>query len=75
VCDAALGMLVPFGDEAALEQALDAALGRRWDAAAIRRHAEDNTWERRVRMLVQVFRGLHAERGAALNDTQEASRA
>ncbi len=58
VCDGRLGIVVPFSDAAALERALDDALRRQWDAGAIRRHAEANTWELRVQVLLEEFRSL-----------------
>jgi len=64
VCRPELGSVVPFGDAAALQQAIGDALARRWDAAAIRRHAEANGWERRVAELVAELRALHERRPA-----------
>lgn len=58
VCDPELGMIVPFGDAAALEQALREALAKAWDRAAIRRHAEANDWEGRVDVLCELFQEL-----------------
>ncbi len=58
VSNDALGILVAFGDAAALEAAVDAALARDWDRSALRRHAEANTWDRRVQVLVDEFVGL-----------------
>jgi glycosyltransferase involved in cell wall biosynthesis len=58
VCSDNLGIIVPFGDAEALTQALQAALGRRWDRQAIRGYAEDNTWDRRVEALTTQFRRL-----------------
>lgn len=58
VCSDDLGALVPFGDSAALEAALDSALTRSWDRQLLRRHAEANTWDRRVEVLVEEFAGL-----------------
>jgi glycosyltransferase involved in cell wall biosynthesis len=67
VSGAALGTVVPFGDAAALQAAIAAALARDWDRAAIRRHAEDNDWDGRVAILVAEFRALGADRhGAAM---------
>ncbi|MDE2276160.1 MAG: glycosyltransferase, partial [Burkholderiales bacterium] len=60
---AALGCLVPFGDAGRLRQAIEQALTTPWDRAAIRRHAEEHTWDRRVDELVALFRQLH-ERAA-----------
>jgi glycosyltransferase involved in cell wall biosynthesis len=58
VCDPELGIIVPFGDGAALEQALRDALDKSWDRAAIRRHAEANDWEGRVDVLCELFQSL-----------------
>ncbi|MBI3154375.1 MAG: glycosyltransferase [Burkholderiales bacterium] len=64
VCSEALGTIVPFGDAAALARSIEHALTQRWDAAAIRTHAERNTWDLRVRTLLDEFRSLHtASRG------------
>lgn len=64
VCDDGLGRIVPFDDQAALAAALERALRTDWDRAAIRRHAEANTWDRRVEVLVDEFRRIHAGSGA-----------
>lgn len=58
VCRAELGSVVPFGDAEQLSQALSQALATSWDAAAIRRYAEANTWDHRVAVLVDRFRQL-----------------
>jgi teichuronic acid biosynthesis glycosyltransferase TuaC len=63
VCRAELGTVVPFGDAPRLQAALSEALDRRWDAEAIRRHAQANTWDRRVDELVGSFSRLHARPG------------
>jgi len=63
VCRPELGIVVPFGDRAALEAALAGALERPWDRDAIRAHAEANGWEDRVERLVAAFRAMAA--GAA----------
>lgn len=55
VCREELGILVPFGDAQALSDAIHRALSTRWDGAAIRRYAEENTWDRRIDALVDVF--------------------
>lgn len=64
VCRHDLGIVVPFGEPVLLAQAIDAALRRAWDSIAIRRYAEENTWEQRIATLVATFRALHAGRGA-----------
>lgn len=58
VNDPGLGMIVPFGDSTALEQALHQALAKSWDRTAIRRYAEANDWEGRVDTLCELFREL-----------------
>ncbi len=58
VCRPGLGTVVPFGDAAALEQALDAALVQDWDRAAILAYAREHQWERRVDSLVRAFDSL-----------------
>jgi glycosyltransferase involved in cell wall biosynthesis len=64
VCRPELGSIVPFGDGAALTAALAAALRKPWDRAALRAHAEANTWERRVDVLEAEFRRLAQRRAA-----------
>jgi teichuronic acid biosynthesis glycosyltransferase TuaC len=60
VCRSELGMVVPFGDQQALRDALLVALGRAWDREAIRAHAEANAWDSRVACLVDEFRSIAA---------------
>ena len=55
VCREELGRVVPFGDAAALQQALHAALDTDWDRAAIVEHARANRWDGRVAQLVHAF--------------------
>lgn len=66
VCRPELGSVVPFGDAAQLEAAIDHALHHAWNRSAIRAYAEDNTWDRRVETLVGVFQALHHRGGADL---------
>jgi glycosyltransferase involved in cell wall biosynthesis len=65
VCRDALGTIVPFGDSAALQQALDDALDKTWDRSAILDYARANQWDRRVAQLLQAFDPLLA--GTAAN--------
>ncbi|MEO6147853.1 MAG: glycosyltransferase [Sulfuriferula sp.] len=60
VCRDELGMIVPFGDHAALSAALMAALAKNWDRPAILAYARDNDWQKRVAVLVEEFNALHA---------------
>ncbi len=62
VCKPELGRIVPFGDRQALHDALDQSLATAWDRAAIRAHAVENSWDRRIPILCEAFRRL--SRGA-----------
>lgn len=53
-----LGTIVPFGEPAALRQAIEDSLVRRWDASAILAHARRNTWDQRVTVLVRELGAL-----------------
>ncbi len=55
VCKPELGAIVPFDDQAALEQAIKAALERKWDRSKIIAHASENTWDSRIAVLVEAF--------------------
>lgn len=56
-----LGMVVPFGDAAKLEDAISAALMQAWDRAAIIEHAQRNTWESRISSLLTLFHRVLAD--------------
>lgn len=62
VCQEHLGTIVPFDDAAALSAALDRALATDWDRGALRAYATDNTWDRRVEVLLDEFRRVLAAR-------------
>lgn len=68
VCNDALGRIVPFGDVAALRQALDDALAKEWDRTAIIDYACRNSWDDRVAALVARFRTLGGGRPAHSGD-------
>lgn len=55
VCRDELGAVVPFGDAAALQDALTAALRQPWDREAIIAYARANDWSTRVAVLVEEF--------------------
>jgi len=57
-----LGEVLPFGDAEALQAALDAALCKHWERDAIVAYAQDNTWNRRVEVLVSEFLRIHSLR-------------
>lgn len=65
VCDGSLGIVVPFGDETALSQAIRDALARDWDRSHIRAYAARNTWDVRVAVLVDELRALRRVGGSA----------
>jgi len=66
VCEPYLGTVVPFGDAAALESAIEDALTRRWDRERIVAHARENTWDRRVAVLEARLREIVATPTEAL---------
>jgi len=55
VCRDELGSIVPFGDAVALQHALDGALVKGWDRAAIIEYAQANQWDKRVAQLLQAY--------------------
>ena len=58
ICSDDLGILVPFGDSEALKTAIESALLRNWDRNKIVDYASENTWDRRVALLLDRFRTL-----------------
>ncbi len=58
VCDESLGTIVPFGEPATLSRAVDHALARTWNRQAIIGHAGNNSWGKRVSVLVDEFNKL-----------------
>ncbi len=58
VCNDQLGSIVPFGDADALQRALDAALHKTWDRAAIIEYARANQWDKRVAQLLRAYDGI-----------------
>lgn len=61
----ALGSIVTFGDQAALQLAIRHALGHDWNHRAIIEFAQSNAWETRVKRLVDVFKAIIAEQAVA----------
>jgi len=53
-----LGDIYPFGDDEALYQQLERALGQTWDRAAIIDYARRNSWDSRVTQLLGAFRAI-----------------
>lgn len=58
VCEPGLGKVVAFAQEQALFDALDVALSKQWDRRAIIDYARSNTWDKRIAVLLDVFRSL-----------------
>lgn len=58
VCSDELGIVVPFGDGAALTRALEDALGKQWNREFIVNYARQNSWDSRVGRLMARFRSL-----------------
>lgn len=71
----ALGTIVPFGDSSALQAALDRALAHAWDAGAIQRHAEQNTWDARVAALLEAFQAIEGQGSTSVTLPREIRRA
>lgn len=55
ISHAALGQLVPFGDQQALSSAIDNALKNDWDRGKIMEYASQNSWGGRVAVLIEEF--------------------
>jgi len=55
VRDERLGIIVPFDEPVALQNALSDALSRNWDREFIVAYAQDNDWSERVEVLVKEF--------------------
>ena len=74
VCRDEIGSIVPFGDARALLQALDAALDKDWDRAAIIEYARANQWDKRVAQLLRAFDALLAAPSSAARPAPTAAR-
>lgn len=63
VCRPELGIVVPFGVPAALDAGITAALMRQWDGQQIRAYAIENSWDERVRVLLEEFVAVYRTLG------------
>jgi len=57
-----LGRVVPFADAEALLSALTLALAKEWQASKIIGYAQQNSWDSRVKILVEEFKRLVSKR-------------
>lgn len=69
VCSPELGRIVPFGDATALRDALAEAVEHPWDRDRIVAYACDNTWDKRIALLLGHFRQLLATHPKATERT------
>jgi glycosyltransferase involved in cell wall biosynthesis len=74
VCRDELGSIVPFGDAAALQQALDNALSRDWDRAAILEYARANLWDTRIAQLLRAYEPLFDRTPGAIDSASVVAR-
>jgi glycosyltransferase involved in cell wall biosynthesis len=58
VCRPELGTIVPYNDQPALREALQAALSQSWDRELIRAYAEENAWDTRITHLTEELTAL-----------------
>ena len=58
VNDPSLGRIVPFGDKQRLQEAIHEALCTPWDRQLIRAYAESNSWDRRIKPLLDAYHQL-----------------
>ena len=68
-----LGIVVPFDDSAALDEAIFRGLKMEWDRAAIREYAIQNSWDERVKVLIDELT-LVFKRGREGEGKQRAER-
>lgn len=60
-----LGTIVPFGDPRALRDAIAHALESEWNRERIVAYARDNTWDKRISVLLAHFREMMVDRESA----------
>jgi teichuronic acid biosynthesis glycosyltransferase TuaC len=68
VVDERFGFVVPVGNEAALEEALERALNRRWDRSAIAARGRARTWDNVADELFSVYESVVPAASAALRE-------
>jgi glycosyltransferase involved in cell wall biosynthesis len=60
VCSDELGKVVPFDDRKAFTEAMLAALAAVWEREKITQHAQNNSWDQRVAILIDEFQKVVA---------------
>ncbi len=55
VCSESLGITVPYGDSEALRMAIEDSLQRNWNNEEIIDYARDNSWKKRIPILIGEF--------------------
>lgn len=58
ICDEHLGSIYHFGADTGLLETLSMALHKSWDAPALVRYAKENTWDLRIRQLLDEFKEI-----------------
>jgi teichuronic acid biosynthesis glycosyltransferase TuaC len=58
VCDSNFGTITPFGNSESLLTALLNGLEKKWDSELIIQYAKENSWDTRVKILVDEFRKM-----------------
>ena len=52
------GIMVRIGDAAGLAEALETALNKEWDRAALRRRVADMSWDQNAQKLYDILRSV-----------------
>ena len=68
VCSKKLGTIVPFGDKACLHNAIHEALAADWDIQYLIDYAKENSWDKRVEVLVSEFKRIHTQKVGLKNE-------
>jgi glycosyltransferase involved in cell wall biosynthesis len=58
VCDSNFGTITPFGNSESLLTALLNGLEKKWNSELIIQYAKENSWDTRVKILVDEFRKM-----------------
>jgi len=64
ICSEKLGTIIPFDDKAQLKQAIHQALVKDWDIQYLIEYAKENSWDRRVEILVDEFQCISSQKAS-----------